>query len=92
MTACINALGTTLTLTGSVYMVPAASKLEQVRLVLAIPSGTLLRVTSGYCTVSDCEVSGVVTEPAGLYRIRADLLIGGVDVFQGAESPFIDIS
>jgi serine/threonine protein kinase, bacterial len=89
--SCIRLVGNAMTLSGSLYFVPAGSH-EQIRLVLSTPAGILLRLTSPVCSPGLCAYSAVLTEPPGLYRIRADLLVAGIDVFQGAESLYVQIS
>lgn len=92
--ACIQAEGSSLTLEGTLSTVPSdlpADEQEQVELVLATPSGDVGRYLSGDCSPGTCSWTTTVTEPAGKYEVRADLVIGGSDQFQGDDTAYVTV-
>jgi serine/threonine protein kinase, bacterial len=84
--ACIEADGSTIRLQGWLQTIPAglpAIDQEQLELVVSTPAGDIGRYLSPDCSPGTCTYSLDLTERPGTYRVRADLVIGGSDQFQG---------
>jgi serine/threonine-protein kinase len=93
--ACIEADGSTIRLQGWLQNIPAglpAIDPEQLELVVSTPAGDIGQYLSPDCSPGTCTYSLDITEPPGTYRVRADFVIGGTDLFQGDLTPYATAS
>jgi serine/threonine protein kinase, bacterial len=88
---CIAVSGSTIHIDGSLGPVPAGGTFEQLELVVLTPAGVNAGYISHVCTPTMCTFTTSVPEPSGIYRVRADLLVGGTDKFKGDLSPWITV-
>jgi hypothetical protein len=89
--ACIAVSGSTIHIDGSLGPVPVGGLFEQLELVVLTPAGVNAGYISHICTSIMCTYTTTVPEPQGIYRVRADLLVGGTDKFKGDLSPWVTV-
>jgi serine/threonine protein kinase, bacterial len=90
---CIASGGSMIHISGTIAPIPESGTFEQVELVVLTPAGISSGTISPICSpaMKICTFTAVVPESPGLYRVRADLLEGGVDEFKGDLSPWVTV-